>query len=207
MTDTYRALCAELIDAVLSDDSHIDCVEIARRARAALAAQPEPPVDGEVAELVGFLRIYGDYAMDKYGFAEQLARAADLLERLAPQPVPEGPSDEELMELWVSNDWFNEGATLREFRSICRAVLARWITPNLEQIRSSLGDGPAVPEGTEPAAVVEEPSDEEIESWANASDDLPDVFLDPDSGRWERCFSSDEFCATVRAALARWGHP
>jgi hypothetical protein len=36
----FRALCAELIEAVLSDDSHIDCVQIARRARAALAAQP-----------------------------------------------------------------------------------------------------------------------------------------------------------------------
>jgi hypothetical protein len=39
MSNPYRALCAELIEAVLSDDSHIDCVQIARRARA-LLAQP-----------------------------------------------------------------------------------------------------------------------------------------------------------------------
>jgi hypothetical protein len=36
------------------------------------------------------------------------------------------PSDEEIMELWHGSDWYNEGATLREFLSIARAVLARW---------------------------------------------------------------------------------
>lgn len=49
----YRALCAELVDATLSDDSHIDCVQIARQARAALA-QPEQvaPTDEELLELL-----------------------------------------------------------------------------------------------------------------------------------------------------------
>jgi hypothetical protein len=53
MSNPYRALCAELIEAVLSDDSHIDCVEIAHRARA-LLAQPEPevPTDEEIMELM-----------------------------------------------------------------------------------------------------------------------------------------------------------
>ena len=37
----YRALCTELIKAVLSDDSHIDCMQIARRARALLANSPD----------------------------------------------------------------------------------------------------------------------------------------------------------------------
>jgi hypothetical protein len=41
MTTDFRAICAELIEAVLSDDSHIDCIQIAQRARA-LLAQPEP---------------------------------------------------------------------------------------------------------------------------------------------------------------------
>jgi hypothetical protein len=42
-------MCAELIEAVLSDDSHIDCVQIARRARA-LLDQPvaEEPTDEEL---------------------------------------------------------------------------------------------------------------------------------------------------------------
>ena len=52
----------------------------------------------------------------------------DLLERaraaLAEQPVV--PTDEELREMWFGSEWFNEGATLREFISIARAVLARW---------------------------------------------------------------------------------
>ena len=39
MTNPYHATCAELIEAVLSNDSHIDCMQIARRARA-LLAQP-----------------------------------------------------------------------------------------------------------------------------------------------------------------------
>jgi hypothetical protein len=52
MTNPYRALCAELIEAVLSDDSHIDCVEIAHRARA-LLAQPveEGPTDEGLQEM------------------------------------------------------------------------------------------------------------------------------------------------------------
>ena len=45
------------------------------------------------------------------------------------QPEPVAPTDEELLEMWHSSDWFNEGATLREFISIARAVLARWGTP------------------------------------------------------------------------------
>ena len=43
MTNPYHATCAELIEAVLSNDSHIDCMQIARRARALLAQQPVSP--------------------------------------------------------------------------------------------------------------------------------------------------------------------
>ena len=42
MTADFRVTCTELIEAVLSDDSHIDCVQIARRARA-LMDQPRSP--------------------------------------------------------------------------------------------------------------------------------------------------------------------
>ena len=40
MTPDYRVLCAELIEAVLFDNSHIDCMQIARRARALLNQPP-----------------------------------------------------------------------------------------------------------------------------------------------------------------------
>jgi hypothetical protein len=42
------------------------------------------------------------------------------------QPEPVAPTDEELIEMWHSSDWFNEGVAPREFISIARAVLAKW---------------------------------------------------------------------------------
>jgi hypothetical protein len=59
----------------------------------------------------------------------QPSRDRDLCVRaraLLAQPVAEWPSDEELQEMWFGSEWFNEGATLREFISIARAVLAKW---------------------------------------------------------------------------------
>jgi hypothetical protein len=53
VTNNFCALCADLIEAVLSDDSHIDCTEIARRARAALADGPAVPQDREPASVTG----------------------------------------------------------------------------------------------------------------------------------------------------------
>ena len=44
------------------------------------------------------------------------------------------PTDEELIEMWHSSDWFNEGATPREFISIARAALARWGRPAIQPI-------------------------------------------------------------------------
>ena len=146
----FRALCAELTDDLeewvkgyLISDHPNECTaespERIARARAALA-EPEPPDAGEVAEFVAQLRRYAEEGTPIRLVPFVVARAADLLSRLAPQPEPEVPTNQE------------------------------------------------------------------IEEWAAASS-VPGEFLDPDSGRWERCFSSDEFCATVRAALARWGHP
>ena len=130
MTD-YKALCAELTDAVLSDDSHIDCAEIARRARAALAASPVPPADGEVAELVShLLKVAAEDESDGCTYDSAFTRrAADLLERLALQPVPEGPTDEHILRL--AREW-NSGYESIEFEFIsdfARAVLDRWGQP------------------------------------------------------------------------------
>jgi hypothetical protein len=88
-----------------------------------------------VAELVGFLRLYSDHVMDKYGFAELLARAADLLERLA-EPEPVGATDDELIKTYCDARrafYFEaaEGRSDQEDRKAAtiaglRAVLARW---------------------------------------------------------------------------------
>jgi hypothetical protein len=120
-----------------------------------LALQPETPA----AELI---RLRWEAEL---GFNAELAQfhaapipGAELLERLAPQPVPEGPSDDELLEL-MSQQFRDDLATVSRLASYgtpvgpgiyrvslntgaldyARAVLARWGTPNLAQVRSSLG--------------------------------------------------------------------
>jgi hypothetical protein len=52
-------------------------------------ARPEPPADGEVAELVAWLRDRADSTSIAYN-ARRITRVADLLEHLA-QPEPQGP--------------------------------------------------------------------------------------------------------------------
>jgi hypothetical protein len=88
MTD-FRALCAELTDSLeewlssnsiggISLDDGTDA-ELIYRARAALA-QPAPPVDGEVAELVAWLRDRANSTSLAYN-ARRITRVADLLEK------------------------------------------------------------------------------------------------------------------------------
>ena len=134
MTPNYRALCAELADEL---QGYIDyapvgpCDEeqaLVDRARVALA-EPEPPADGEVAELVGLIREGVAQCVEDFPKeSTMMTRAADLLERLA-EPVPVGPTDDDLLHIFYrhcdSNDfehWLHE----QEFLTASRAVLARW---------------------------------------------------------------------------------
>lgn len=132
MTTDYKALCAELL--VLAEEStsyrvqNCEAVQLIDRARAALAAEPVPPNDGEVAKLVVWLwsmhELAGECNPDeqcRYARAQRLVEPAcvvlrpspelikafeaagagriEAMERLAPQPMPEVPSDAELLEL------------------------------------------------------------------------------------------------------------
>lgn len=100
------------------------------------------PTDGEVAELVDSLLseagcedVHGNCATIT---ATELRRAALLLQRLAPQPVPEGPSDEELNDTYWTAWHEHLDRTNSVLHSVgLRAVLARWGTSNLAQVRSS----------------------------------------------------------------------
>jgi hypothetical protein len=86
MTDTYRSLCAELIKIVeehCNPDEYalLDVVNVLSRARA-LQDQPEPqpPADGEVAELALLLRAEADDMSEQWLNTCQLLRVAELLE-------------------------------------------------------------------------------------------------------------------------------
>jgi hypothetical protein len=51
----------------------------------------------------------------------------------------------------------------------------------------------------------EPPTDQEIEEWADTATEVPLEAMDPDINGWQRCFTKEEFCASIRAALERWG--
>ena len=94
MTIDIRAALEGLVDAVKYGHTS-ELIAAMKAARLALAAEPVPPADGEVAGLVAWLHGQ-DGGIDRRA---TYSRIADLLSRLAPQPVPEGPSDEEIMGL------------------------------------------------------------------------------------------------------------
>ena len=51
------------------------------------------------------------------------------------------------------------------------------------------------------------PTNQEIEEWADAAAEVPVEELDPEVHGWRRCFTSEEFCETIRAVLTHWGRP
>ncbi len=101
------------------------------------------------------------------------------------QPEPAKPTVMEIIELhdWMEDEWRanNDGEDL-PIVDFAQAVLARW---------GRLAMEPA------------QPTNQEIEEWADAAPDVPNEALDPDLG-WQRCFTSEEFCHTIRAALEHW---
>jgi hypothetical protein len=133
MTD-FRALCAELADWIDNETLTGGHHPLVKRARAALA-QPEPqgPTDAEILALsqehgVSYTMpdggvIYGrregyDMRDDVLSFARAvLARWG----RPAIEPEPQGPSDEELVELFNENDW--NYVSPETFLDIARSVL------------------------------------------------------------------------------------
>ena len=151
----YKTLCAELIDharlaqMLLTGEGLWDGDEddgLLDRARAALATDPEPPDTGEVAELVNhLLKVAAEDESDGCTYDSAFTRrAAELLERLALQPVPEGPSDKEIEGVarliyramqdataQLTPDWTERGNSGMQdtARGAARAVLARWGQP------------------------------------------------------------------------------
>jgi len=145
MPTDYQTLCAELLAVFDSYDDESNLVgifddmkanknDLLDRARAALA-EPLPPADGEVAELVAWLREAAWHAGHQAPIAGRFFRAADLLERLVPEPEPKRPSDEELTLTYayavaaaVDNKQgsFKEEDVKAAQLAGLRTVLARW---------------------------------------------------------------------------------
>jgi len=134
VTNNFRALCADLIEAVLSDDSHIDCTEIARRARAALADEPTVP------EVVG----------SDWQPCVKLPITVHVREQ---RPGEQHVSTREGITPVQSDDLIMLGVAGEEY-PIGRELFQR-------TYRMGSADEPAVPEGRDPAAVTKQPSDAE----------------------------------------------
>ena len=137
MTTDYRALCAELIEAVLSDDSHIDCVQIARRARALLAQPvaevPKPVVDySRVPEIAteSQIRSAAQYLVKKQNCDGDLIPAIKYAIARWGHPTPQPVAQEE--------DCPGCEGTPVASNSPCavcgRAVLARWGHPTPQPV-------------------------------------------------------------------------
>ena len=116
--------CLESAHCELSD---LMLAVLARWGRPATPSS-EPPADGEVAELVAWLRLESeDWRQANPGGHQgaRLARAAELLERTA-TPPPEPPTDEELLRLYgVATPCYHVEEYKRELDFV-RAALERW---------------------------------------------------------------------------------
>jgi hypothetical protein len=97
-----------------------------------------------------------------------------------------------------------------DYRALCAELVAAFEIQldelrfnNRLCIRARTALAQAEPQGP----TDEEPTDQEIEEWADAAAEVPLEEMDPEVHGWRRCFKSDEFSETIRAALRRWGRP
>jgi len=122
MTDTFRALCEQLMELV--EGKRYDGSDVIAKARAALAEQPVGPTEG--VKLRYSLNAAQDCGEDRH-----------------PQIVMqilgityEGAEPQPLADQWMFHGCKNVPFELPEYLT----VLARWGTSNLAEVRSSLGD-------------------------------------------------------------------
>jgi len=127
------------------------------------------------------------------------------------QPEPQGPTDEELGETYRAAYYACEnrqGPAAQVFG--LRAVLAKWSHPAIEP------DGPAVPDGREPASVTDQPTDKELlelmpETMRDEFSYVAKTCSDAMGGRVKsgifRLALNTAALEYARAVLARWGRP
>jgi hypothetical protein len=194
MADTFRALCAELTDrlehaitSVNADSYYRENRDAVDRARTALEAQPEPqgpmPEVDDILHLAAIIcRVDGNHDKGAAALAEAILSHPDSRWQHA-QPEP-------------------ETSRLRYCDVHGQQPENAWGCPEcVREMRHQLAQ-------PEPQGLTdEEPTDQEIEEWADAAAEVPLEEMDPEVHGWRRCFKSDEFSDTIRAALRRWGRP
>jgi hypothetical protein len=146
---------------------------------------------------------FNTYAVDE-AHHDLLVRARAALA----QPEPQGPTDEELVELFNENDW--NYVSPETFIDIARAVLECWGNYTTKP------DGPAVPHGREPASVADQPTDKELldlmpETMRDEFSYAAKVCSDATGGQVKpgifRVALNTAALEYARAVLARWGRP
>jgi hypothetical protein len=145
----------------------------------------------------------GGISLDDGTDAELIYRARAALA----QPAPQGPTDEELVELFNENDW--NYISPETFIDIARAVLECWGNYTTKP------DGPAVPHGREPASVADQPTDKELldlmpETMRDEFSYAAKVCSDATGGQVKpgifRVALNTAALEYARAVLARWGN-
>jgi hypothetical protein len=146
MTDTFRALCAELADWIHEETRTSSGISdpLVARARAALA-QPEPegpmPEVDDILRLAAVIRrIDGNHDKGAAALAEAILSHPDSRWQHA-QPEPQGPTDEELDEFAIY--WWGPETDERSVSDViesgsmaafAQAALARWGRPAIEPV-------------------------------------------------------------------------
>ncbi len=144
----------------------------------------EPNFRALCAELVELLED------EWYGVTREPSALVNARAALA-QPEPQGPSDEDLIELFNENDW--NYISPETFIDIARTVLEAWGRPAIEPVPQGATDG----EIEEAAKLIH----------ASMRFAVPDNHYTRDWVERGNSLMQDEARRTARAVLARWGRP
>jgi hypothetical protein len=161
------------------------------------------------AELNGLLEYISD--INPSLCEEEINNMTSRAQAALAQPEPQGPTDEELGKLLYYEFTTSTGHGERvDAMGFARAVLARYGRPAIEP------DGPAVPDGREPASVTDQPTDKELlelmpetmrDEFSYAARTCSDVMggrVKPSIFRVALNTAALEY---AHAVLARWGRP
>ena len=215
MTDPYRALCAELVDIITAhanpDDAAVGYVAgVLTRARALLAepvaegptddeieewadACPEAPLEEMDPEVHGWRRCF-----TAKEFSETIRAALARWGRPAAAPVPEPGEVPRIGHILRLAEIIREvdGRHDKGAAALAEAILSHPGICSAGLAALDEADGPAVPDGREPASVALQPSDVEVEK--------PAAWMCPAEPYWDGKEWRPRWQMTRNQELAEW---